>query len=88
MNVTSLERRFGLTSTQVGWISSMYDLTAAVLAIPITYYGTHGHQPRIISSAALMMAVGSVIMAIPHFTTDNYELGIDVADTCDSTGEN
>jgi sodium-independent organic anion transporter len=83
VNTTSIERRFSLTSTQVGWISSIYDISAGFLVLPITYYGTHGHQPRMLSFMAIVMAVGSFIMSLPHFITDDYNLGGDVAEKCD-----
>lgn len=44
VNVTAIERRFDLTSTRVGLVSSAYDFSAAVLAIPIAFIGTYGHQ--------------------------------------------
>ncbi len=44
VNTTSYERRFNLPSAQVGMISSAYDFCAGIIAIPLTYYGTHAHQ--------------------------------------------
>lgn len=39
--VSTLERRFKLRSTQMGWVVSAYDLSAAVLGIFIRYKSTH-----------------------------------------------
>ena len=37
--ITSIERRFGLQSTQTGLISSAYDIGSLVVMIPVSYYG-------------------------------------------------
>ena len=86
VNTTSIERRFGLPSSQVSLISSIYDIAAGLFVIPISYYGAYAHQPRMLSLAALVFSLGSFVMAIPHFTTPLYELGESVADQCDIYG--
>ncbi len=87
VNTTSVERRFSLSSSQVGWTSSIYDISAGLFVLPITFYGTNGHQPRMLSFAAFVMALGSFIMALPHFITGNYDLGTSIADSCDLSGK-
>ncbi len=86
VNTTSLERRFNLPSAKVGMVSSAYDFSAGILAIPITYYGTYAHQPRMLAGSAFVMALGSFVMTLPHFTTGIYELGDKEAETCITPG--
>ena len=82
-NITTWERRFDLTSTQVGLIPSAYDIAAGVLAIPVSYLAIAGHKPRILSIMAFIMAMGSFIMVIPHFTVEPYTIkGSAVSDLC------
>lgn len=37
--ITSLEKRFGLQSTQTGFIAGCYDLGSLLTVIPISYFG-------------------------------------------------
>ena len=88
VNTTSIERRFNLPSAKVGMISSAYDFSAGILAIPIAYYGTYAHQPRMLAGSAFVMALGSFVMTMPHFTTGIYELGVKEPETCITAGMN
>ena len=47
VNTTALERRFNLPSSRVGIVSSAYDFSAAILALPIAFLGTYGNQVRV-----------------------------------------
>ena len=85
--MTSMERLYNLGTSQAGFIASSYDLSAGFLVIPMTYFGTYGHQPRMLSLAAFVMALGSFTMAMPHFVTGPYVLGETVAGVCDLSGE-
>ncbi len=82
VNTTSLERRFGLSSSQVSLVASSYDISAGLLTVPITYFGAFAHQPRMLSFAALTMALGSLLMSLPHFITGLYELKEVSSDQC------
>ncbi len=83
-----MERRFKLTSSQAGLVSSAYDISAALCILPVTFYGTYGHKPRMLAVAAFIMALGSITMSLPHFTTGEYELGTRMADSCSPIGKN
>lgn len=73
VNTTTIELRFHLSSTQAGLISSMYDISAGLLVIPVSYFGSRAHQPRLLAIAAFVMAVGTFIMCIPHWAAPAYE---------------
>lgn len=82
VNTTSVERRFELPSSRVGSISSAYDISAGILGVIISYFGSGKNKPRMVASACLFMSLGSFIMALPHFITDLYEYGQNVAESC------
>lgn len=86
--VSTLERRFQLRSTQIGLAASAYDFSAAFFGIIVSYLGSGRYKARWLTISAIFMILGSVIMAIPHFTTDLYEWGEHAKSTCDTSGNN
>ena len=67
--VTSIERRCDLRSYQAGLIASSYDIAACVCLAFVSYFGGTGHKPRWLGWGVLVMALGSLVCALPHFTT-------------------
>nr|XP_040049616.1 solute carrier organic anion transporter family member 4A1 [Gasterosteus aculeatus aculeatus]XP_040049617.1 solute carrier organic anion transporter family member 4A1 [Gasterosteus aculeatus aculeatus]XP_040049618.1 solute carrier organic anion transporter family member 4A1 [Gasterosteus aculeatus aculeatus]XP_040049619.1 solute carrier organic anion transporter family member 4A1 [Gasterosteus aculeatus aculeatus] len=74
--VTSIERRFDLRSYQAGLIASSYDIAACVCLAFVSYFGGTGHKPRWLGWGVLIMASGSLVFALPHFTTPPYHAGL------------
>lgn len=85
VNTTTLERRFGLASSKVGMISSAYDVSAGILGVVISYFGSGKNKPRYVALGAAAMSIGSFVMALPHFTTGLYQWGQDVVELCDDS---
>ncbi|KAK7091396.1 hypothetical protein V1264_009081 [Littorina saxatilis] len=75
VNTSSIERRFNLASARVGMISSAYDVSAAILGLLISYFGSGRYKARMVGVAVIISSLGSVLMALPHFTTGPYRLG-------------
>nr|XP_021409245.1 solute carrier organic anion transporter family member 4A1 [Lonchura striata domestica] len=71
--ITSIERRFDLRSYQSGLIASSYDIAACVCLTFVSYFGGNGHKPRWLGWGVLLMGLGSLLFALPHFTTGRYE---------------
>lgn len=71
--ITSIERRFDLRSYQSGLIASSYDIAACVCLTFVSYFGGNGHKPRWLGWGVLLMGLGSLLFALPHFTTGPYE---------------
>uniref|UniRef100_A0A9J8A222 Solute carrier organic anion transporter family member n=1 Tax=Cyprinus carpio carpio TaxID=630221 RepID=A0A9J8A222_CYPCA len=71
--ITSIERRFDLHSYQAGLIASSYDIAACVCLTFVSYFGGTGHKPRWLGWGVLIMALGSLVFALPHFTTPPYQ---------------
>lgn len=74
--VTSIERRFDLRSYQAGLIASSYDIAACVCLAFVSYFGGTGHRPRWLGWGVLIMALGSLVFALPHFTTPPYQVSL------------
>lgn len=72
--ITSIERRFDLRSYQSGLIASSYDIAACLCLTFVSYFGGNGHKPRWLGWGVLVMGLGSLLFALPHFTTGRYEV--------------
>ncbi|XP_071855578.1 solute carrier organic anion transporter family member 4A1-like [Apostichopus japonicus] len=73
--VTTLERRFNLTSARSGAISSCYDFSVMIVVVFVTYFGEKAHKPLWIGSGAIIFGMGSFLFTLPHFLTDEYTYG-------------
>ncbi|TRY89869.1 hypothetical protein DNTS_030349 [Danionella cerebrum] len=71
--ITSIERRFDLRSYQAGLIASSYDIAACLCLTFVSYFGGTGHKPRWLGWGVLIMALGSLVFALPHFTSPPYQ---------------
>ncbi|XP_052806590.1 solute carrier organic anion transporter family member 4C1-like [Mya arenaria] len=85
--VSTLERRFQLQSTQVAYTLSAYDFTAAIVGLFVSYFGSGRYKPRLLTMGTVFLLLGSVVLAIPHFTTGRYEWGESDTSIC-QTGTN
>ncbi|XP_057684482.1 solute carrier organic anion transporter family member 4A1-like isoform X1 [Corythoichthys intestinalis] len=74
--VTTIERRFDLRSYQAGLIASSYDIAACVCLTFVSYFGGTGHKPHWLGWGVLLMALGSLVFALPHFTTPPYQVNL------------
>ena len=72
--ISSLERRFDLTSTMTGVIAGSYDIGSMVAVIPITYFGglAGSSKPKYISTGLVVMGLGSFLFCLPHFIAGPY----------------
>ena len=70
--ISSIERRFGLQSTQSGIIAGSYDFGSLLAVIPVTYFGGRpgASKPHYIATGMFIMGSGSLLFAAPHFVTD------------------
>jgi MFS family permease len=65
--VRTLEKRFGLTSTETGIMWSLNDVTHIGLVVFAGYFGRKSHKPKIISFTMAFAAVGTFLMMAPYF---------------------
>ncbi|XP_045584595.1 solute carrier organic anion transporter family member 74D [Procambarus clarkii] len=64
--VSTLEKRFKLTSKETGIILSGNDISQVMLAMFLGYYGTFGHRPRWLGVGALFTAASCLTAVLPH----------------------
>ena len=69
---STLEKRFNLTSTRSGFISSCYDIAVLIVILFVTYFGERSHKPRIMGTGALIFGLGSLLFTLPHYLTGYY----------------
>ncbi|XP_060063073.1 solute carrier organic anion transporter family member 4A1-like [Ylistrum balloti] len=77
--LTTLEKRYNLSSSQSALIVSSTDIGAILFVLLVSYFGSKGHRPRWLGGGTLVMMLGSLIFLIPHIFSDTYDISsIDV----------
>ncbi|KAK6741059.1 hypothetical protein RB195_009113 [Necator americanus] len=73
VGLSTLEKRFKMTSTHTGIISSWYDFAVLLVVFPVCHWGNSGHKGRWIGWGGIVMALGSLICALPHWLISPYK---------------
>ena len=79
--ISTLQRRFSITSVQSSWISSVYDLASVPMIVVASYLGARCHRPYWVALGQFLVMAGSILFALPHFTTPPVNLGNEVNST-------
>lgn len=82
--ITTIEKRFGLRSSETGLIASGYDIASFVCLVPVTYFGgrPNASKPRWIGIGMIMMGLGSMVFSLPHFLVGSYKATSVEANVC------
>ncbi|XP_013386910.1 solute carrier organic anion transporter family member 4A1-like [Lingula anatina] len=70
--IGTLEKRFQLTSTQTGIISSSYDMGTVPALCVIAIIGRRTNRPRFIAAGLTLVAIATFMFSLGHFTTGRY----------------
>ena len=73
--LTSIERRFGFTSTQVALFSTLFNTTVGIFSSLVCYIG-HRHRPRALALGGMTLSIGMAVLLIPHFISSKYVVGV------------
>ncbi|KAK3926220.1 Solute carrier organic anion transporter family member 4A1 [Frankliniella fusca] len=82
--ITTIERRFGLRSSQSGLVAGGYDIASFLCLVPVTYLGGRpgASKARWIGWGVVLMGCGSLLFATPHFLVGPYRVASQQQDTC------
>lgn len=86
--ISTVERRYDMSSTESGIIASCYDIASALCLIPVSYFGGLGCKPRYLGIGIFIMALGSFVFSLPKFTTGDYHVTGSGYSLCSVNGNN
>ena len=66
--------RFGLSSSESGFILSSYNIASCVVIPIVSYVGGRGNKPLWVGWGMAVMGVGCLLFASPRFIADKYEI--------------
>lgn len=69
--ITTIEKQFGLSSSQSGVLLGMNDAGYLVMVIFASYIGRNSYIPRVLSVCCCLYGVSALICASPYFFTDH-----------------
>ena len=74
--MTSLQR-FGIRSTETGFIANSYDIASFLFLLPVSYLGGRGtgKKPVWIGAGIALMGLGALLFSTPHFSASSYSSG-------------
>ncbi|XP_016905153.1 solute carrier organic anion transporter family member 4A1 isoform X2 [Apis cerana] len=82
--ITTIERRFGLRSSQTGLIAGGYDIASFLTLVPVSFLGgrSKASKPRYIGIGVLVLGLGSLLFASPHYIAGPYRGGQQSENIC------
>ena len=72
ITISPLQKRFQLSSQEMGLVVSSYHIAAIVCILPVTYLGARAHKPLVVGTCFILVGIGSVVYSLPHFLNEPY----------------
>ncbi|XP_061485111.1 solute carrier organic anion transporter family member 2B1 isoform X2 [Rhineura floridana] len=72
-SISTIEKRFGLSSQTSGLVASFNEVGNTVLIIFVSYMGSRVHRPRFIGCGAILVSMAGLVISLPHFIMGPYE---------------
>ena len=73
--LSSIERRFGLSSSQSSLMVSAFDVATIPTIIVVSYVGAKGHRSLWIAWTMFLFSAASILFVVPHYATGQYQPG-------------
>jgi hypothetical protein len=70
--ISTIERRFHLSTSTIGRIMQFYDFGYVLFCIPVSYFGGRHSKPLALAIGLTLMATGSFMFSTPHLIADSY----------------
>ncbi|CAD6194365.1 unnamed protein product [Caenorhabditis auriculariae] len=74
-SISSIEKRFNLTSTQSGTFAATYDVFVTIMLLPLALYTAKVNKVRAIGWGMIFVGIGGVLIVVPQFMDGHYEVG-------------
>lgn len=65
VNLSTIEKRFHLSSTRSSFITNAYDISCAATVMIISHF-CRNHKPKWIGIGMILMGIGAMIFCLPH----------------------
>ncbi|XP_033880536.2 solute carrier organic anion transporter family member 1C1-like isoform X1 [Acipenser ruthenus] len=71
-SITQIERRFEIPSSVIGVIDGSFEMGNLLVLPLVSYFGAKFHRPKIIGAGCMLMSIGTLLTALPHFLMGRY----------------
>ncbi|VDO35279.1 unnamed protein product, partial [Haemonchus placei] len=75
--ISSIERRFKLSTSTMGRIVQFYDFGYVLFCIPVSYFGGRHSKPAVLGAGLALICIGSLLFSTPHMLADSYSANQD-----------
>ncbi|XP_071101395.1 solute carrier organic anion transporter family member 2A1-like [Haliotis cracherodii] len=65
--VTTLEKQFGLSSSETGFLMASNDIGYITVGIFISYFAPRVHIPRFLAVFTVLFGISGIVCSLPHF---------------------
>eukprot|EP00112_Aurelia_sp_Birch-Aquarium-sp1_P006957 Seg176.4 transcript_id=Seg176.4/GoldUCD/mRNA.D3Y31 product="Solute carrier organic anion transporter family member 4A1" protein_id=Seg176.4/GoldUCD/D3Y31 len=70
-SISTIEKRFSLSSSKMGMVTSAFDVAALIFIGPVSYFGVR-NKPAALGVGMIVMGIGYIVFMMPHFIEDTY----------------